>query len=155
LLSQADIIIDETYEFSNGNFIRMESFLAAHQINSTVAAGIKAITNRQVYSLAGTTGQPITRAGSPNIGTVGLDWFERGTTRSDEVRWGWPRSGRVRALLMLHGQQLCSTCCCSDSRWLLRCSCCSLGPQVGADEPVICWRVLLTYLLQFMLYFRR
>jgi hypothetical protein len=85
VLAQADIIIDETYEFSNGNFIRMESFLAAHQITSAAAAGIKAITNRRVYSLGGTTGQPITRAGSPNIGTVGLDWFERGTTRCDEA----------------------------------------------------------------------
>jgi hypothetical protein len=97
LLSQADIIIDETYEFSNGNFIRMESFLAAHQITSAAAAGIKAITNRRVYSLGGTTGQPITRAGSPNIGTVGLDWFERGTTRCDEVRVAKEGS---RALLM-------------------------------------------------------
>lgn len=98
VLVQADIIIDETYTYATGNFEKLEDFLKAHGITSAAAAGIKAITNRQVYTLAGTTGKVIERSG-PSVGTVGLDWFERGTTRCDEVR---PK-GAFKTLLMFDG----------------------------------------------------
>lgn len=90
---QADVIIDESYDFANGGFISMEALLAGHRLSPTQAASVSAIASMNVYTLAGTTSQVVTRPGSPNVGTVGMDWFERGASRCDEVgaagSYGW------------------------------------------------------------------
>lgn len=86
-LLQCDIIIDETYEQSTGGLTQMSDFIKKHGI-ADYATEIPAVTAAQVYTVAGTTGMTVTTPGSFNLGSVGLDWFERGTSRCDEVRKG-------------------------------------------------------------------
>lgn len=94
---QCDVIIDESYEQSTGGLTGMDStnpdgFLQTHGIAS-YASQIPAVTAKTVYTLAGTTGVTVTNPSSPVKGYIGLDWFERGVSRCDEVRlrdgMGW------------------------------------------------------------------
>lgn len=92
LLLQCDVIIDESYEMSTGGLTEMDAenpdgFLQTHDIKA-YASQIPAVNEAQVYTLAGTIGQTITNPNSPIRGSVGLDWFERGVSRCDEVRRG-------------------------------------------------------------------
>jgi hypothetical protein len=82
---QCDIIIDESYEASTGGITTMDLFLETHGVRD-YADQIPAISAARVYTIAGTTGVPVATPGSFNLGSVGLDWFERGTSRPDEVR---------------------------------------------------------------------
>lgn len=84
VLQQCDIIIDESYEMATGGITSMSTFLDVHGLTA-YADQLPAVTNKQVYTIAGTTGVPVTTPGSFNLGSVGLDWFERGTSRPDEV----------------------------------------------------------------------
>lgn len=86
---QCDVIIDESWEMSTGGLTAMDAqnpdgFLQKHNIVK-YASQIPAVTAKTVYTIAGTSGVSITRADSPLKGYVGLDWFERGVSRADEV----------------------------------------------------------------------
>jgi hypothetical protein len=86
---QCDVIIDESWEMSTGGLTAMDAqnpdgFLQTHNIKP-YADQIEAVVKQQVYTLAGTSGVPVTRALSPVKGYVGIDWFERGVSRADEV----------------------------------------------------------------------
>lgn len=83
VLSLCDVIIDESYEMATGGLTRMSQFLETHGV-AQYAEYIPAVVDKQVYTLAGTTGLPV-GGGSANAGSVGMDWFERGTSRPDEV----------------------------------------------------------------------
>lgn len=77
---------------STGGLTEMDAvnpagFLQTYKIEA-YASQITAVTSKAVYSLAGTTGVPITRGNSPIKGYVGLDWFESGVSRADVVRDG-------------------------------------------------------------------
>lgn len=92
-LLQCNIIIDESWIQSTGGITQMDGqnppgFLQTHGIKP-YANQIGAITSKQVYTLAKTTGMPVTNTGSPNLGYIGLDWFERGVSRADWVSSGW------------------------------------------------------------------
>lgn len=89
VLSQCDVIIDESWVMSTGGLTAMDGdnpdgFLQTYKIQA-YASQIPAVTNKAVYSLAGTTGVPITRGNSPLKGYVGLDWFESGVSRAEVV----------------------------------------------------------------------
>lgn len=88
-LNLCDVIIDESYNFAFGGLVSMsgaEGWLAQYGLPASFAStNIKAVRNGQVYSLAGTSSQTITRPGSWSQGSVGIDWFERGVSRCDEV----------------------------------------------------------------------
>jgi hypothetical protein len=91
------VIIDESWVMSTGGLTAMDAvnpdgFLQTYKIQQ-YASQIPAVTNKAVYSLAGTIGVPITRGNSPIKGYVGLDWFESGVSRAEVVRdkegfWG-------------------------------------------------------------------
>jgi hypothetical protein len=90
---QCDVIIDESWEMSTGGLTAMDSqnpngFIQTHGIPQQYVDQIQAINNKAVYTLAGTSGVPVTRALSPVKGYVGIDWFERGVSRADEVSRG-------------------------------------------------------------------
>jgi hypothetical protein len=90
LVLQCDVIIDESYEQSTGGLTEMDAtnpdgFLQTHNIKA-YADQIPAVTAKTVYTLAGTTGVTVTNPNSPMKGYIGLDWFERGVSRADEVR---------------------------------------------------------------------
>lgn len=68
---------------ATGGYIRLSQFMSAHQLLQSLQ--IPAINTQQVYSLAGATSQTITAQDSAYRGSVGMDWFERGTARCDEV----------------------------------------------------------------------
>jgi hypothetical protein len=89
---QVDVIIDETYSFATGCYVRMTDFVNGHNIAS---ASIRAVANKQVYTIAGQASTQI-QVGSGQ-GSVGLDWYERGTSRADEVRFY--TSGYIRFYL--------------------------------------------------------
>lgn len=78
-----DVIIDESYSFATGCFVRLDDFVSAHSLSSYTRT-IPAIANKNVYTIAGTASQTIQEG--DYTGSVGLDWYERGTARADEVR---------------------------------------------------------------------
>lgn len=87
LLLKADVIITEDYEMATGGFVRMKQFLDAHSVGAGYPnTGIAAVDSGEVYSIAGVTSQTVQSTDSIYRGSVGLDWFERGTSRCDEVR---------------------------------------------------------------------
>jgi hypothetical protein len=103
---QCDVIIDESYEQSTGGLTEMDNtspdgFIQTHNI-APYASQIDAITAKNVYTLAGTTGVTVTNPSSPMKGYIGLDWFERGVSRADEVRLagGVNRVGQVGLCMM-------------------------------------------------------
>lgn len=83
LLSQVDVIFDETYEMATGNIVRLSDFLAKHLPGNTRT--IPAVAARRVYTIAGTISQTVTDPDSDYVGSVGTDWFERAVGRCDEV----------------------------------------------------------------------
>lgn len=89
---KCDVIIDESWVQSTGGLTEMDAvnpagFLQTYKIQA-YASQIPAVASKAVYSLAGTTGVPITRGNSAIKGWVGLDWFESGVSRADVVRDG-------------------------------------------------------------------
>lgn len=62
-----------------------DGFIQTHGLQQ-YADQIPAIINKRVYTIAGTTGVTVTNPDSPVKGYIGLDWFERGVSRCDEVR---------------------------------------------------------------------
>ena len=83
-LLQADIIITEDYEMATAGFVRMKQFTDAHGLPLS-NSGVPAVNKGEVYSIAGVVGQTITAPDSDNRGSVGTDWFERATSRCEEV----------------------------------------------------------------------
>ncbi|WIA08608.1 hypothetical protein OEZ85_008037 [Tetradesmus obliquus] len=102
-LNQVDVIIDESYTFATACYVRLGDFLAGHKLTG---AAVKAVTNRQVYTIAGMASQTL------ESGTVGLDWYERGTARADEVLRDFVR--------VLNPANAHSTMNNWNRRWLLR-----------------------------------
>jgi hypothetical protein len=110
LLTQVDVIIDESYSFSTGVYVRLDDWLDNHKLR---VYSIKAVNNRQVYTIGGMASQPL------ESGTVGLDWYERATARADEVRLG----GMIDLLIFLLTQRISNTVL-----WT-----CSQSEAVGVD----------------------
>lgn len=84
ILRRADVIITEDWSMANGGLLQLKEFTDAHGLPSS-NTGIPAVDKGEVYSLAGVASQTVTDTDSKNLGMVGLDWFERGTSRCDEV----------------------------------------------------------------------
>ncbi|KAF8072663.1 TD1 [Scenedesmus sp. PABB004] len=80
--AQADVIIDETYDKPTGGLVRLADFVSRHGLSGRT---VPAVSGRRVYTLAGTTGQTVQDPDSPYDGSVGLDWYERGTSHCEEV----------------------------------------------------------------------
>lgn len=92
MVLQCDIIIDESWEQSTGGLTQMsgqnpDGFLQKHGIEA-YGSQIPAVTNKLVFTVAKTTGVPVTNPNSPYLGYIGLDWFERGVSRADWVSGG-------------------------------------------------------------------
>lgn len=90
-LLQCAVIIDESFVMSTGGLTEMDAtnpdgFVQTHNVKFYADnLQIPAVTAKNVYSLAGTIGQTVTRQGSPVLGYMALYWFERGQSRCDEV----------------------------------------------------------------------